>query len=88
MEPDDTQYSYLLFHRPCMQVIIAVIDDPEHPEILANAIDEIAEYLKSGDYILNRIDVEDAREIIKNQWICDCEKKEEKEIREIAGKEI
>ena len=79
MEPDDTKYSYLLFHRPCMQVIIAVIDDPEHPEVLASSIDEIAEYLKSGDYILDRIKIEEAQEIVQNQWICDCEKKEEKE---------
>lgn len=88
MEPDDTKYSYLLFHRPCMQVIIAVIDDPAHPEILATSIDEIAEYLKSGDYILQRYPVEEAHEIIKNQWTCDCEKVEKKETSGIAGKEI
>lgn len=82
MEPDDTKYSYLLFHRPCLQVIIAVIDEPERPEILASAMDEITEYLKSGDYILDRYPVEEARDILKNQWMCDCGKeKEEKETR-------
>jgi hypothetical protein len=85
MEPDDTKYSYLLFHRPCLQVIIAVIDEQE---VLAISIDEIAEYLKSGDYILQRYPVEEAQEIIKKQWMCDCEKVEKKETGEIAEEEI